>query len=74
MRRYVWDRVVRLSHLVFIVGCLAAYLTYQMGQMDWHVWSGYAALAALIVRLAWGLVGSPKLRPRPQTPRSPMPA
>ena len=62
MRRYVWDWVVRLCHLVFILGCLGAYLTYQMGQMTWHAACGYAVLAALGLRLAWGLFGSPHAR------------
>ena len=62
MRRYVWDWVVRLCHLVFILGCLAAYLSYQMGQMDLHAWCGYAVLAALALRLLWAVIGSPTAR------------
>ena len=62
MRRYVWDGVVRLCHLVFILGCLGAYLTFQMGKMDWHAWCGYAVLGALAVRLVWGGIGSAHAR------------
>jgi cytochrome b len=62
MRLYVWDGVVRLCHLVFIAGCLGAYVTFQMGKMDWHAWCGYAVLAALVVRLVWGLIGSTHAR------------
>ncbi len=62
MRRYVWDWVVRLCHLVFIVGCVCAYVTYQAGWMTWHAWSGYAVLAALIVRLIWGVIGGEHAR------------
>jgi cytochrome b len=54
--------VVRLCHVVFILGCLTAYLTYQAGQMAWHAWSGYAVLAALVVRLVWGVVGGEHAR------------
>lgn len=62
MKRYVWDWIVRLCHLVFIVGCGGAYVTYQMGQMDWHAWFGYAVLAALVMRLAWGFIGGEHAR------------
>jgi cytochrome b len=62
VKHYVWDWVVRLCHLVFVVGCVAAYVTYQMGAMDWHAWCGYAVLAALAVRIVWGVIGSPHAR------------
>ncbi len=62
MRRYVWDWVVRLCHVTFILGCLAAYLTYQAGMMSWHAISGYVVLGALAVRLVWGVIGSQHAR------------
>jgi cytochrome b len=62
VKHYVWDWVVRLCHLVFIVGCAGAYLTYRLGVMDWHAWCGYAVLAALAIRLVWGVIGSPHAR------------
>jgi len=62
VKQYVWDWVVRLCHLVFIAGCVGAYVTYQLGQMTWHAWIGYAVLAALVLRLVWGVVGSPHAR------------
>lgn len=62
MRQYVWDWVVRLCHLVFIIGCVGAYVTYRAAAMDLHAWCGYAVLAALVVRLIWGVIGSPHAR------------
>lgn len=62
MRRYVWDWVVRLCHLIFILGCVGAWLTYQTGQMDLHARFGYAVLAALAVRLVWAVIGTPAAR------------
>ena len=62
MRRYVWDSVVRLCHVFFVVGCLGAYLTYQMGRMEWHAWCGYLVLGALASRIVWGVIGSPHAR------------
>lgn len=62
MRRYVWDGVVRACHVVFIVGCLAAYVTWRIDRMDWHAWAGYAVLGAVAVRLVWGLIGSETAR------------
>ncbi len=62
MRRHVWDWIVRLTHLVFILGCIGAFVTYQLGQMDRHAVCGYVVLGALVVRLIWGVIGSANAR------------
>lgn len=60
----VWDLPTRLFHwaLVGLVGGL--YYTGSEGGnlMDWHLRFGYAVLALLIFRLAWGLAGSRSAR------------
>ncbi|HET6602853.1 MAG TPA: cytochrome b/b6 domain-containing protein [Xanthomonadaceae bacterium] len=57
----VWDRIVRVLHLVFIVGIAGAWLTrHARGPV--HEWIGYAVLAALLLRLAWGFAGPPTAR------------
>jgi cytochrome b len=59
--RPVWDALVRVLHLGFIVGVAAAWLTrHRPG--PWHEWIGYAVLAALALRLAWGVVGPASAR------------
>lgn len=62
VRIYVWDRLVRLSHLVFIIGVPSAYLSYELGYMTWHMWNGYVVLFTLLLRILWGFGGSPYAR------------
>lgn len=56
----VWDVPTRMFH-----GALAALVVFSFvtgkvggGWMQWHLKSGYAILALLLFRLAWGVVGS----------------
>jgi cytochrome b len=58
----VWDLPTRLFHwaLVLLVGF--SWLCAQCNWMDWHLLSGYAILALLLFRLAWGFVGSETAR------------
>lgn len=53
----VFDPLVRLAHVCFIVGVVAAWFT-RHARGDWHEWVGYAVFAVLAIRLAWGLFGS----------------
>ena len=54
----VWDLPIRLFHwcLVILVGVL--FLTASLGALDAHELAGEGALALLIFRLIWGVVGS----------------
>jgi cytochrome b len=56
----VWDLPTRLFHWL-LVG-LFAFLWYSGGGsdalMDWHMRAGYALLALLLFRVAWGIWGS----------------
>lgn len=58
----VWDIVVRLCHFTFIAGVINAFITYQLGLMDWHMINGYVVLGALAVRIVWGFIGTPYAR------------
>jgi cytochrome b len=53
----VWDPVVRLLHWTLAAGVVLGYATGEHGGR-WHEWIGYVALAAAVVRVAWGFVGS----------------
>ncbi len=53
----VWDRLVRACHWLLAVGIAAAWLT-RHGGGKWHEWLGYAVLAVVAVRIAWGFAGS----------------
>jgi cytochrome b len=56
----VWDFPTRIFHWTLAVLVVFSFTSGKVGGswMDWHMRSGYAILALLIFRLAWGLVGS----------------
>lgn len=53
----VWDILVRVTHWTIAVLVIAELIVLDE---DWaaHRWAGYAVLALVAVRLAWGLIGS----------------
>ena len=60
----VWDLPVRLFHWTLVVLIATSYFSGRAGG-DWmklHFWSGYAILALLLFRIAWGFVGSTTAR------------
>lgn len=62
IRVRVWDGWVRLTHWL-IVGLLGlSWWTAETARMDLHMTSGYAILALLLFRVAWGVVGSDTAR------------
>lgn len=56
----VWDAPTRLFHwtLVVLVALLYASGEYDLLDMRWHFWFGYATLALIVFRVLWGLFGS----------------
>jgi cytochrome b len=52
---------VRLSHWAVAVAVLSNYLLNRAGG-TWHIWIGWALLAVLAVRFAWGFVGPQEAR------------
>lgn len=53
----VWDPLVRLLHWSLVGSFAASWLTrHSPGRI--HEWLGYAVLAIIVVRLAWGFLGS----------------
>jgi cytochrome b len=53
----VWDLPVRLFHWL-IVGLFGfSWWSGENHEMEWHRWSGYAALALLVFRIYWGFAG-----------------
>jgi cytochrome b len=59
-KKRIWDLPVRLFHWTLAVLVAVSLITQKIGgnAMEWHFLSGYAVLALLLFRLAWGLVGS----------------
>lgn len=56
----VWDLPTRLFHwtLVLLIVLLYASGEYDLLDMRWHFWAGYATLALIAFRVLWGLIGS----------------
>lgn len=52
----VWDPVVRIGHWLLVASVLTAWVTRHRGG-SWHDWSGYLAMAVVLVRLSWGWRG-----------------
>lgn len=57
----VWDLLVRIGHWTIVVGFFVAYLT-EDDLLTLHVWAGYAVGVVVVLRIAWGLVGSKHAR------------
>lgn len=54
----IWDLPTRVFHWALVLLLLTSYLSAQFNLMGLHFLSGYAVLAGLLFRLAWGVVGS----------------
>ncbi len=59
---HVWDLPTRLFHWAIVLLVGFSWLSQELDWMDWHKLSGYAVLALLLFRLAWGFVGSDTAR------------
>lgn len=55
----VWDLPTRLFHWLLALCVVGLVVTGKVGgaAMDWHARLGYAVLALLLFRLAWGFIG-----------------
>lgn len=56
----VWDLPTRLFHWSLAALIVVAVITESIGgnAMEWHFRAGYGALALIVFRLVWGLVGT----------------
>lgn len=53
----VWDAFVRVAHWALVLLFATAYVSGDE-ESALHVWSGYALAMLVVLRVAWGLVGS----------------
>jgi cytochrome b len=58
----VWDLPIRLFHWGLVALIAFSWWSAEYGHTQWHIWSGYLALFAVLFRLGWGLVGSSTAR------------
>ncbi len=56
----IWDLPTRLFHWVLVILVALQFATAEFGllSMQWHYRFGYATLALLLFRVAWGFAGS----------------
>jgi cytochrome b len=56
----VWDLPTRLFHWLLLVLVAVSFTTGSIGgnAMQYHEWSGFAILIALVFRITWGFIGS----------------
>ncbi len=57
----VWDLLVRVFHWSLVSFFFIAYVTEE-DFLSLHTWAGYAVLGLVVVRIAWGFVGTPHAR------------
>lgn len=57
----VWDPLVRTFHWALAAGFATAFIV-EDDLLSVHVWAGYLVLALIVVRLVWGLIGTPHAR------------
>lgn len=57
----LWDRIVRISHWGIVIVILANEV-FTKGGSPLHVWFGWGGLVLLLLRMAWGVIGSPEAR------------
>lgn len=53
----VWDPLVRIFHWTLALACVLNLWLIEDGS-DLHEWLGYYATAAVLVRIAWGFIGT----------------
>jgi cytochrome b len=60
----VWDSPTRIFHWTLVLLVVFSFTTGKIGGdwMTWHLRSGYAILALLLFRLAWGFAGGSSAR------------
>ncbi|MDX9740440.1 MAG: cytochrome b/b6 domain-containing protein [Gammaproteobacteria bacterium] len=59
-RVYVWDPLVRIFHWSLLGLIAFSWYAGTVGgnMMEYHMWSGYTMLTLVLVRIAWGFVGT----------------
>ena len=58
----VWDLPTRLFHWSLVALIAFSWWSAENDRIEWHMWSGYAVLFAIVFRILWGFAGSSTAR------------
>jgi cytochrome b len=58
----IWDMPTRAMHWLLALSIAVCWWTGLHNQLEYHLYSGYAALWIVLMRLYWGVVGSSTAR------------
>ncbi|MFC7537328.1 cytochrome b/b6 domain-containing protein [Sphingomonas sp. GCM10030256] len=58
----VWDLPIRMFHWSLVALIAFSWWSAENQRIEWHLWSGYAVLFALLFRIFWGFAGSSTAR------------
>ncbi|MFO1248745.1 MAG: cytochrome b/b6 domain-containing protein [Alphaproteobacteria bacterium] len=54
----IWDLPTRLMHWGLVIAIAVCWWTGTHNDLDYHIYSGYAALWIILMRIYWGFAGS----------------
>lgn len=58
----VWDLPLRLFKWGLVISIAGSFLSINAGEMEWHARFGFCAIALVLFRIVWGIVGSETAR------------
>ena len=53
----IWDLPTRVFHWLLVGLVIAAYVTAELGELEWHERCGLSILTLVVARIVWGFIG-----------------
>ena len=57
-KKLIWDIPTRLFHWAIVITLCYSWYSMEEGNLDHHFLSGYTALALILFRIIWGIIGT----------------